>query len=150
MYRFHAEMTIAAPIEKVWAFHTDVGSLVRILPKEVHPQVLKLHERFEPGAELVVRMGLAYFYVQWHERIVEVEPPYRFVDEQVSGPFSAFRFVHEFQPIGKNQTRLIETAHYDLPWGPAGRLVDGLIVRRQARILHRHHAQVARRFLEAP
>ena len=60
MHRLRTETVVAAPVEKVWAFHADMANLVRVFPTGIRPQLLKLHERFEPGAEFVLRLGFGY------------------------------------------------------------------------------------------
>ena len=128
-------MVVAAPIETVWAFHTDVGNLLRIIPLNRRPHVLKLHERFEPGAEFVLRVGFAYFWLHWHGRITEVDAPKRFADEIVrpEGPFETFAHEHRFERVDDDHTRMIETLDYRLRWGPIGQLINALVVRGKIR-----------------
>ncbi|MFE6966403.1 SRPBCC family protein [Agromyces sp. NPDC057679] len=71
-------------------------------------------------------------------RITELERPRRFVDEQVRGPFHAFRHVHRFEPAGDRATLMIDEVAFSAPFGPIGRLAElvlgpylrGLIERR--------------------
>jgi ligand-binding SRPBCC domain-containing protein len=60
-------------------------------------------------------------------RIVEHEPPHRFVDEQVSGPFARWWHEHRFEAndAGTLMTDLVEFAS---PLGPLGRAVDRLVL----------------------
>ena len=62
-------------------------------------------------------------------RITALEYPQSFTDEQVSGPFKAFRHVHEFEatPTGSLMTDRVE---FTAPFGPVGRLVEKLVLRR--------------------
>jgi ligand-binding SRPBCC domain-containing protein len=62
-------------------------------------------------------------------RITALEFPQSFVDEQVRGPFKSFRHVHEFEatPTGSVMTDRVE---FTAPFGPAGRLVERLVLRR--------------------
>jgi len=65
-------------------------------------------------------------------RIVVFEPPKRFVDEQVSGPFRSFRHEHRFEPVAGG-TLMIDEWRHEAPLGPLGRLVDRLILDRYMR-----------------
>lgn len=62
-------------------------------------------------------------------RITALDFPASFVDQQVRGPFTSFRHVHEFEatPTGSIMTDRVE---FTAPFGPAGRLVEKLILRR--------------------
>lgn len=81
-----------------------------------------------------------HFGLVWRmtSRIAELERPSRFVDEQVRGPFRAFRHVHRFEPAGDRATLMIDEVEFSAPFGPVGRLAElvlapylrGLIERR--------------------
>ena len=61
--------------------------------------------------------------------IAEFEPPRRFVDEMVRGPFVRFRHEHRFEavPLGTLMTDLVE---FDLPVGMLVNLPAALYLRR--------------------
>ena len=56
-------------------------------------------------------------------RITEFEPPHRFVDEMVRGPFGAFRHEHRFDRQGDG-TRMTDVVRFRMGWGVVGRLAD--------------------------
>ena len=58
-------------------------------------------------------------------RITEFDPPHRFVDEMVRGPFGSFRHEHEFTPDGAG-TRMTDVVRLRMGLGILGRLVDPL------------------------
>ncbi len=60
-------------------------------------------------------------------RITEFDPPFRFVDEQVTGPFTRFRHVHTFEPYLAG-TLMIDDFGYDVPFGLIGKIGDRLIL----------------------
>lgn len=62
-------------------------------------------------------------------RITEFEPPHRFVDEMVRGPFAYLRHLHEFY-LEAGGTRMVDVFDYASPLGPLGWLADRLVVRR--------------------
>lgn len=65
-------------------------------------------------------------------RIVEIDPPHRFVDEMVDGPFAALRHVHEFRTEADHVV-MIDTLTWRSPLGILGRLADVLFVERHLR-----------------
>jgi len=150
MPSFCSETIVSAPIERVWTFHAEIGNLVRVFPLNVRPHVLKLHETFQPGSEFVLRLGIGFSFIHWHGRIVEVDPPTRFVDRQIAGPFAYWRHEHCFEPLHDGRTRLTETIDYRVTTGPLGALLDVLFVRWQLRALSSFRTRALQRCLHAP
>jgi len=73
-------------------------------------------------------------------RITVFEPPGRFVDEQVRGPFRSFAHTHDFQPAaagaagaGGAATVMVDSFRYEAPLGPLGRLARALFLTRHLR-----------------
>lgn len=62
-------------------------------------------------------------------RITEFQPPHRFVDEMIRGPFARLRHAHEFHPQAGG-TRMVDIFDYATPLGPLGWLADQLVIRR--------------------
>jgi ligand-binding SRPBCC domain-containing protein len=90
------------------------------------------------GAGEEVSWQARHFGVLWRmtSRITEFDPPHRFVDEMVRGPFAAFRHEHEFEANG-TRTRMTDVITYRTGLGPLGPLADraaGAYLRRLMRI----------------
>src|SRR4051794_32786658 len=62
-------------------------------------------------------------------RISAYEVPFRFVDEQVSGPFGRWWHEHRFEECD-GVTVMTDTVHFASPLGLLGRLVDTLFLTR--------------------
>jgi ligand-binding SRPBCC domain-containing protein len=89
-----------------------------------------------------------HFGVTWRmtSRIVEFDPPRRFVDEMVRGPFTAFRHEHLFEPHGSG-TRMTDVITFRTPVRllverPMGAYLRRLMTTRNAAI--RKKAESAR------
>ena len=66
-----------------------------------------------------------HFGLVWRmtSRITAYEPPRRFVDEQVRGPFRALRHEHVFDDLDDGRTRMTDRMTVSAPLGPLGALV---------------------------
>lgn len=74
-------------------------------------------------------------------RITEFDPPRRFVDEMVKGPFHRLRHIHEFQDLGGSESLMTDDFDYTSPLGLLGRFADALIVRSyMERLLRQRNA----------
>ena len=155
------QITVAAPLHRVWAFHEDVKSALPALsPPEAGVRIESADLPVRTGSRIVIRVrGPLGIPVKWVARIVEHRPPAgagdahagAFVDEQDSGPFAAWRHEHLFEAVGADTTRLTDRVTYRVRFGPLGLLADRLFVRRQVVEMFRHrHTVLARLFAPGP
>src|SRR5688572_19745981 len=100
MPTFETETIIAAPLERVWAFHQEVTEALsklsppgaRVVIESVKPSPPELGTRVTVRAKVPMRGEL-----RWVAKYVEFVPPKavvfgaeaRFVDEQERGPFKS-------------------------------------------------------------
>jgi ligand-binding SRPBCC domain-containing protein len=76
-----------------------------------------------------------HFGVTWRmtSRITEFDPPHRFVDQMVRGPFASFRHEHCFDPSHAG-TRMTDVVTFGMALGPPANLPVGLYLKRLMRI----------------
>ena len=131
MYSLDRTQRIAAPIADVFAFFSNPANLARITPPwlafRIHgPAPMELSE----GARLEYRIQWTAFTIPWVTRITRWRPPVEFVDIQEKGPYAAWIHTHRFSSQD-GDTVMTDQVDYALPFGPLGRLVHRLRVRRQ-------------------
>jgi ligand-binding SRPBCC domain-containing protein len=89
------EMTVNAPLEKVWAFYQDVKTALPTLsPPDAGVEVESADLPPVVGARIVIRANGPFGRIRWIAKIVEHQPPHavvfgeeaRFVDDQESWP----------------------------------------------------------------
>lgn len=135
MSEFVLERVIAAPRETVFALALDPGLHLRSMARYGETMV-------EPPAGGVFTEGST---VMWRARhfgipfrlrtiVYDVDPPRGFRDQQLSGPFGAFRHEHVFEEHPRG-TLLRDTIVFRSPFGPIGRLVDRVFMREYVRRL---------------
>jgi ligand-binding SRPBCC domain-containing protein len=125
------ECTIAAPLEKVWAFYDDpIGGLPALAPPEMKVSIESADVPVHIGSRVVLVIRQGGRPVRWVAKIIEHRPPHavafgeeaRFVDEQERGPFKSWRHEHDFERLDAKTTRMIDRVTYSQPNGPNGRL----------------------------
>ena len=101
------------------------------------------------GDEVTLRAR--HFGVVWRmtSRITAHEPPHRFVDEQVRGPFRALRHEHVFDDLGDGRTRMTDRMTVSAPLGPLGALVTHVILAPYLRRLLTQRSAHVRRLAES-
>lgn len=82
------------------------------------------------GTRLRYRLRVRGVPVRWLTEIREWDPPHRFVDEQLEGPYALWHHTHTFDDDGAGATIMRDEVRYELPLGPIGELAHGLLVRR--------------------
>jgi hypothetical protein len=125
---------IPASADSVFAFFSDPANLARLTPPwlrfRIHgspPGVLS------EGSRIEYRIRWTVVTLRWVTRITRWSPPLEFEDVQERGPYAAWIHTHRFSPSGRGDgaVRMDDRVEYALPFGPIGRAVHRLFVRRQ-------------------
>ncbi len=116
--------------ETVFPFFADAVNLERITPAWLGFRVLTPRPiAMERGTLIEYRLKLHGVPIRWLTRIEVWEPPLRFVDVQVRGPYKVWHHTHSFEPDGYS-TLMRDTVRYALPFGPLGELARRAFVAR--------------------
>jgi ligand-binding SRPBCC domain-containing protein len=131
VYIHECGQRIEFPLEQVYAFYGDARNLERITPPWLGFEVTTPAPiEMAVGTLIEYRLKLHRVPVRWRTRIEVWEPPRRFVDVQVRGPYSLWEHTHEFEEDGAGATVIRDRVRYSLPFGPLGKLVERWLVRR--------------------
>ena len=140
------EQRVEVPIEQAFEFYGDARNLERITPPWLGFEVMTPGAiEMGVGALIEYRLRLHRAPVRWRTRIEAWEPPRRFVDVQVKGPYSLWEHTHTFEEDGPRATVIRDRVRYSIPFGPLGELADRVLVRRDlSRIFDYRREAVAR------
>jgi len=139
---------IERPIEEVFDFYGDARNLERITPPWLGFEVTTPGP-IEMGAGSLIeyRLRLHRVPVRWRTRIEAWEPPRRFVDAQIKGPYSLWEHTHTFEADGPGATLIEDRVRYSIPFGPLGELADRLLVQRDLRQIFDYRREAVAREL---
>ena len=82
-----------------------------------------------PGTLIEYRLKLHGVPIRWRTTIAVWDPPRRFVDVQVRGPYAIWHHTHAFEPH-PDGTLMRDTVRYAIGFGPLGELAHRALVRR--------------------
>ena len=136
--------------DDVFAFFSDAFNLERITPPWLGFRVLTPRPIvMERGTLIEYRLTLHGVPIRWLTRIELWEPPLRFVDVQVRGPYRVWHHTHTFEPDG-DRTLMRDTVRYALPLGPLGEVARRAFVARDLARIFEFRQQAVRGLLAQP
>lgn len=113
---FKTELWLPQPLEGVFPFFADAGNLNAITPPWLHFQIVTPRPiEMRAGALIDYKLRVRGLPLRWRTLIREWQPPYRFVDEQVRGPYRQWIHTHTFEARGGG-TLARDVVQYAVPF----------------------------------
>lgn len=139
------EQVLDAPLEQAFEFFAKAENLEAITPPWLRFRITTPTPiEMKPGALIRYRLRLHGLPISWLTRIELWEPPHRFVDAQLRGPYALWHHTHEFKAIDAGHTRMTDIVRYGHRFGPLGELGQKLLVERDlARIFDYRRDSIA-------
>lgn len=148
-YIFRAEQFVSRPIEEVFDFYSRAANLEAITPNWLRFRILSVAPTpVQKGTLIQYSLRWRVVPIRWTTEIVEWEPPRKFVDVQLKGPYQLWRHEHCFQ-AEENGTRITDEVYYLLPFGGLGRLVHSLKVEHDIKAIFEYRRQAVERIFGA-
>ena len=95
---FRCSVALAAPLDTVFSFFSNAGNLEVLTPPWLRFRVLTEGEiPMARGTRIDYRLRLHGLPLRWRSEITAWEPPHRFVDEQLIGPYRSWIHEHRFE-----------------------------------------------------
>jgi ligand-binding SRPBCC domain-containing protein len=127
-----ARVWLGRPRPDVFAFFADPANLARITPPSLGVQLLTRDPAMGAGAVLDYRVRWLGLPLRWRAFVREYDPPFRFLDVQLLGPYARWEHRHRF--LEEDGGTVVEDrVVYRLPLGPLGRALHAAMVGRQLR-----------------
>ena len=116
------EQYLPAPLDEVFPFFARPENLGKLTPtflgfELLTPSPIPMHV----GAMIDYVVSVNGIPMRWTTCISEFEPPHRFVDVQLKGPYSFWHHTHTFEAQGEG-TLIRDEVRYALPFGPFGEI----------------------------
>ncbi len=142
---------LGVSIDRAFAFYGEARNLEAITPPWLGFEVTTPGAiEMRAGALIDYRLKLHGVGVRWRTRIEAWEPPVRFVDVPLQGPYALWEHTHTFQRDGEDAVAIGDRVRYALPLGPLGELAHASFVGRDLwRIFDYRTRAVAERLASA-
>jgi ligand-binding SRPBCC domain-containing protein len=146
VHTLESQLALPLPRQRVFDFFADAGNLQRITPPWLQFLILTPPPiELRAGARIEYRLRLHGLPLRWCTRIEVWDPPRRFVDCQLRGPYALWEHEHVFTD-GTEGTEVADRVRYALPLGPLGGLAHGF-VRRDLRAIFAYRRAALRECL---
>ena len=93
------------------------------------------------GAIIDYTIRLFKVSIHWRTLITSFEPPFKFVDEQIKGPYSFWHHTHTFKerPYG---VEIQDEVHYSIPFGILGQIMHAIWIKNDLKNIFVHRERV--------
>ena len=143
IYTLGFAQQVSRPLPEVFAFFSRAENLEVLTPPWLNFKILKVAPQpIQQGTLVNYSLRVHGIPLHWISEIVEWEPPHRFVDLQLRGPYRVWRHEHRFE-ARDGGTLISDTISLALPLGTLGQLaykmkvqsdVDKIFAFRKAKV----------------
>ncbi len=142
------QQVLDAAREDLFAFHTEPQNLAVLLEGWPGFRLLSHSGHIRVGAQTTLTQSVGPFRFHMTFEHFLLEPPSRFGERMVAGPFARFEHVHVFHVEG-TRTAIVDRLSYELPWHWGGRLAERWIVSPTLRKFFAFRENAYRRLIAA-
>ena len=142
IFSFRSQLWLERPRNEIFPFFSNALNLEEITPPWLQFRVVsKLPIQMREGVEIEYRLRIRRIPVGWRSRITTWDPPHRFVDEQVRGPYRIW--IHEHRFIEDSGRTLCEDNIRYVPRG--GALINALFVEKAVQKIFAYRSEQLRK-----
>ena len=140
--RHFSSVYLHRPVRELFAFFSEAKNLEVLTPPDLRFEILTEGDiAMRDGTLIDYRLRLKNIPFRWRTRITRWAPPFGFVDEQVSGPYSVWHHTHSFTDEG-DRVRMDDEVIYRLPLWPLGEVAAPWVAREVERIFDYRTARI--------
>ncbi|HXV50106.1 MAG TPA: SRPBCC family protein [Candidatus Binatia bacterium] len=138
-YEFKTNLWLPQSRAKVFEFFSNPGNLDRLTPAWLKFEILTPATiQMNKGTLLDYRLRIRGIPIRWQSEITAWDPPYRFVDQQIKGPYSLWIHEHAFAQQDGG-TLVGDRVEYAVP---GGAIVQKLLVAPDLERIFRYRHKV--------
>jgi ligand-binding SRPBCC domain-containing protein len=139
LFSIDRSIHLPRPIDEVFPFFADARNLERLTPPFLKFQVITPAPiAMQPGTHIRYKLRLHAIPISWESEITAWDPPHRFIDEQLRGPYRIWKHEHRFSEKNGG-TEVSDHVDYAV-WG--GSLINALFVAPDVRKIFDYRTQV--------
>jgi ligand-binding SRPBCC domain-containing protein len=135
-YVLRSQTTVHRNLSDTFDFFANAENLNLITPAWLKFTIVsETPIKMGPGTQIDYRLKIHGFPVKWRSEISLWEPPYRFVDTQIKGPYLMWSHTHTLDISPNGHTIVNDYVKYKVPFG---RVTNRLFVARDLKRIFRY------------
>ena len=147
-FEINMKQYINKPLEVVFEFFSKPENLEMITPKSLSFNILTPTPiKMEKGSLIDYTIRLFGIPIHWRTLISDYEPPFRFVDQQIKGPYTFWHHTHTFRLV-EGGVEIIDQVKYSLPLGWLGTLAHAIWVRKDLEKIFEYRKTIIQNYFE--
>ena len=147
-FEINIKQHINKPLEVVFEFFSKPENLEMITPKSLSFNILTPTPiKMEKGSLIDYTIRLFGVPIHWRTLISDYEPPFRFVDQQIKGPYTFWHHTHTFKLV-EGGVEIIDEVKYSLPLGWLGTLAHAIWVRKDLEKIFEYRKTIIQNYFE--
>lgn len=144
---FHNTVILYASIDEVFSFFSKAENLELLTPAWLKFKILTPTPiLIKKGCLIDYRIKIFGIPVKWKTEITCWQPPHRFIDEQLKGPYKIWKHEHQFIEHD-NQTKMIDRVQYQVPGWFLSPIIHNFFVRKAIKNIFKFRSNVIEKIL---
>ena len=142
-YNLEFEQFIDLPLEDVFGFFSKPENLSLITPSRLKFDIITPTPLEMKDGQLI-DYSLTILYIiklHWRTLITHYEKPYKFVDQQIKGPYSLWHHTHTFEEKDGG-TIIKDNLTYAIPMGIIGRLIHFIYIKHDIKDIFNYRHKI--------
>jgi ligand-binding SRPBCC domain-containing protein len=128
-YTFETQTILNKPIQEVFPFFANAENLDKVTPPWLKFEILTpMPIEMKIGTQVDYRLRLHGIPIRWRSEITEWDPPHKFTDIQIKGPYQFWKHKHLFS-ADSNRTKMVDRIQYRIPGWIFSPIVHSLFVK---------------------
>ena len=142
-YNIKFQQFIDLPINDVFNFFSKPENLSLITPPRLKFDILTPVPIIMKEGQLI-DYSLTIIYclkLRWRTLITDYNQPYKFVDQQIKGPYSLWHHTHEFEEKDGG-TLIHDSVTYAVPFGVIGQLLHAVYIKHDIKNIFKYRHKI--------
>jgi ligand-binding SRPBCC domain-containing protein len=137
-FTLHAEQWLPRPIDEVFPFFAKAANLETLTPPFLKFHILTPEPvEMRVGALIDYRISVHGLPIRWRTEIVAWDPPHRFIDVQLKGPYRLWHHTHTFAEKDGGTLCTDDVRYHPI----GGTLINTFFVRRDIETIFAYRTQ---------
>ncbi len=150
VYTLHREQFLPITLKEAWDFFSTPLNLEKITPEDMGFVVLTdvKGKSIYKGMLIEYRVSpLLGIKMKWVTEIGDVEEPYKFVDNQLKGPYALWEHTHIFKEV-EGGVLMYDDVRYAIPLGILGTIAHVLVVKNKLKSIFDFRAETLKKYFK--